>query len=102
MSNNILKRQNEIIKKNEIIKNNEIIKKVNGYFNNSLFLHTLVLIDSFPHVQNAESELLLRIAIYCNEYNIDFIKINKNGIVLPGHLLTGINIDNFSLWRSDS
>ena len=89
MNNNILKRHNEIMK------NKFIMKKVNGYFNNSLFLHTLVLIDSFPELKNAESELLLRISIYCKEYNIDFIKINNTGIVLPGHLLTGINIDNF-------
>ena len=76
----------------EIRKNNEIRKKVFNYFDNSAFLHTLVFIDMFVGLNNAESELLLRIAIYCKEYNIDFIKIDKDGLVLPGHLLTGTNI----------
>ena len=80
---------------NKIMKNNKIMKKVNEYFSKSAFLHTLIFIDSFPGLKNAESELLLRISIYCKEYNIDFITIDKTGIVLPGYLLSGINIDKF-------
>ena len=70
-------------------------KKVSEYFNNSSFIHTFIFIDSFPELKNAESELLLRINIYCNDYNIDFIKIDKTGIVLSGHPLTGTNINIF-------
>jgi len=93
MSNNISIGNNKIMK-NKIMKN-KIMKKVNEYFNNSSFLHTLIFINSFPGLNNAESELLLRISIYCKEYNIDFITIDKMGIVLPGYLLSGININNF-------
>ena len=81
--------------KSEVIKKNIMKKKVSEYFNNSSFIHTFIFIDSFPELKNAESELLLRIAIYCNEYNIDFIKIDKTGIVLSGHPLTGTNINIF-------
>ena len=81
--------------KSEVIKKNIMKKKVSEYFNNSSFIHTFIFIDSFPELKNAESELLLRINIYCNDYNIDFIKIDKTGIVLSGHPLTGTNINIF-------
>lgn len=90
---NLGNNKSEVIKKN--IKKNIMKKKVSEYFNNSSFIHTFIFIDSFPELKNAESELLLRINIYCNDYNIDFIKIDKTGIVLSGHPLTGTNINIF-------
>ena len=54
-------------------------KVVEKYFLQSSYKHFFIIINQFPGLKNAEAELIMRIELYCKEYNIDFITINSNG-----------------------
>ena len=69
-------------------------KQIKNYFTNYQYIHCFVFIDTFGNTKNAEQELLMRIKLYCKEYNVDFIKIDVNGIVCSDHILRGVHIQN--------
>lgn len=68
----------------------------NEYFLNSQYLHTLVIMSPCVTYKNAEKELIIRISLYCQEKNIDFIEIDGKGhVVLENHELFNLNIRSF-------
>lgn len=80
--------------KSKNYKNNDVHKEYSSeYFLNSQYLHTLVIMSPFVTYKNAEKELLIRISLYCEEKNIDFIEIDGKGrVVLKNHELFNLNI----------
>ena len=86
--------------KNKFVKNNEINNEkqfISEYFINSQYLHTLIFINSFPSLKNAERELLKRFSIYCKQYNIDYLEVQNNGFVINNHVLFKKNIKYFPI-----
>lgn len=53
----------------------------------------LAFYDTWPDINNAEKECLLRFKYACNENNILYLLINNNGIIINNDLY-GININN--------
>ena len=86
---------NKFTQPNDVRTNTNTKKKqIKHYFTNYPYIHCFIFIDTFPNQKNAEAELLMRIQLYCKEYNIDFIRIDPNGFVSLGHPLRSVSIQD--------
>ena len=82
----------------DALKSNEekvhYMKRINQYFTKYSYIHCFIFIDTFGNLKNAESELLMRIQLYCKEYNIDFMKVNTDGYISSQHPLKGLSLQD--------
>ena len=69
-------------------------EKIIQYFEESTFIHHLIVIDSFQ-INNAENELTKRIGHYCKVYNVDFMILNYSNKRISFHpVLNGLHINS--------
>jgi len=96
---NRINRINEINRINGINRINEInringINRINNYFNNTKYKTHIVIYDTYPNINNAEKEVIIRFKHTCEKLQIGFLTITNDNIINNEHPLKNINIIN--------
>lgn len=70
------------------------INKINNYFDNTKYKTHIVIYDTYPDVNNAEKEVIIRFKNACEKLQIGFLTITNDNIINNDHPLKNINIIN--------
>jgi hypothetical protein len=73
--------------------NHNLNKYIEDILNNNNYKGCLAFYDTWPNINNAEKECLMRFEYACKENNIFYLLINNNGVII-NTTLYGININN--------